>query len=525
MYNNNIINDNFNSIITLSVFSFLKTGNFMYDSLIYSIIVTSIGYFLNKLYSFKFTRGFNRLSSHLLLDLFYKKNSFVFEGKVCFQTVCFVSTISETSLFSDNFKAIWNYIIKNIENNNSIYEIKEIPANPKLKNVYKNNTSSYLYMVTQEASFILDNNIYAKTNITHDENQDDKEKIHTKTDKIKITIYSYVYSMNYLKQYIDNITSNYLETIQNYRLNKRFIYSLCKTKIDTDNETNLDCWKEDIFETSRSFKNIFFDGKSKLIEKIDFFLNNREWYYDKGIPYTLGIGLHGPPGTGKTSFIKALATYTNRHIVSFSLKVVKTKYQLEQFFFENTYNSDNEKGSITFDKKIVVIEDIDCIGDIILDRNKTNNNTKKSKNNFDTKDSNVISDVITAMSEISKTEGCENSFLKNIDPPITLDDILNLWDGIRETPGRILIITSNHYNKLDTALIRPGRIDISHELGNASHNTICEMFYHFFKTNIDKSNLKKIKEYFYSPADLTNIYISTRKEKDFIERLLMNKRP
>ena len=40
---------------------------------------------------------------------------------------------------------------------------------------------------------------------------------------------------------------------------------------------------------------------------------------------------------------------------------------------------------------------------------------------------------------------------------------LNLWDGIRETPGRIIVITSNHYDQLDPALIRPGRIDMTYE--------------------------------------------------------------
>ena len=43
-----------------------------------------------------------------------------------------------------------------------------------------------------------------------------------------------------------------------------------------------------------------------------------------------------------------------------------------------------------------------------------------------------------------------------------------MWDGIRETPGRILIITSNHYNKLDPALTRPGRIDIELEMSKLS---------------------------------------------------------
>ena len=51
-----------------------------------------------------------------------------------------------------------------------------------------------------------------------------------------------------------------------------------------------------------------------------------------------------------------------------SLKLIKTKRQLEQFFFENTYNDKNERNSISFDKKIIVFEDIDCMSDIVKDR-------------------------------------------------------------------------------------------------------------------------------------------------------------
>jgi ATP-dependent 26S proteasome regulatory subunit len=107
---------------------------------------------------------------------------------------------------------------------------------------------------------------------------------------------------------------------------------------------------------------------------------------------------------------------------------------------------------------------------------------------------------------------------------ITLDDILNLWNGICETPGRILVISSNHYDKLDPALIRPGRIDITHELRNASHKIIDEIYFHLFGNKIDQIKLKKIKEYFYSPAELINMYVTNKSEKKFMERLLQNKK-
>jgi len=74
------------------------------------------------------------------------------------------------------------------------------------------------------------------------------------------------------------------------------------------------------------------------------------------------------------------------------------------------------------------------------------------------------------------------------------------------------------------ALVRPGRIDITHELSNASHNTISEIYLHLFGNKIDKTKLEKITENFYSPAELINIYVSNKNENDFMNRLLKNKK-
>jgi SpoVK/Ycf46/Vps4 family AAA+-type ATPase len=111
------------------------------------------------------------------------------------------------------------------------------------------------------------------------------------------------------------------------------------------------------------------------------------------------------------------------------------------------------------------------------------------------------------------------------DDPITLDDILNLWDGIRETPGRILVITSNHYKNLDSALKRSGRIDIELNLSYASHGVISQMYTHFFKQKIDIKKLQKVKPYFYTPSEITNIYRKTKQDENaFLKRLLENKK-
>jgi chaperone BCS1 len=408
-------------------------------------------------------------------------------------------------------------IISNIKINNSIFEIKEFITTRK----WDGNTESDLFIVTQRPRFLYnkDLQIYVNTYIDNGNLTDGKNDSKAQIEKITITLYSYKSSIDTIQTHVEKIKNEYLNNIEKSRVNKRYIYSLISSK---EPEQNYDCWKEYEFETTRTFDNMFFEGKKDILNKVDFFLNNKQWYYDNGIPYSLGIGLHGPPGTGKTSFFKSLARMTGRHIVVISLKLIKTKNQLEQYFYEDTYNDNNKLGSIGFSNKIIIFEDIDCMGDIVWNREKRDVKEKETKQ----KDSN--NEIVSVLQKLVDKEDSTTSCLIKPsveDAPITLDDILNVFDGLKETPGRIIGISSNYYDKLDQALIRPGRIDITINLYNATREIIAEMFSNYYKEKMSPAKVKKIKDRFYSPAEIINCYVLNKDDpENFISRLIQNKK-
>jgi hypothetical protein len=225
------------------------------------------------------------------------------------------------------------------------------------------------------------------------------------------------------------------------------------------------------FHTAKSFTNVYGDHVAELRDRLDLFVHHPEWYAARGIPHSLGILLHGIPGAGKTSTIKAIARDTTRHIFNLSLRSFTTQKQLTSLFYNETVTVTGPDGQpqtyrIPLNRRLYVIEDIDCLSDVVLDRQS-----------------------------FPRPEPTNGDLL-------TLSFLLNLLDGVLETPGRILVITTNYPDRLDPALIRPGRIDVRIDFGKAPRAMILEMVNHFYDALLTTDDIPATLDGILTPAEV-----------------------
>ncbi|KAK5169807.1 Complex III assembly protein translocase and chaperone [Saxophila tyrrhenica] len=167
----------------------------------------------------------------------------------------------------------------------------------------------------------------------------------------------------------------------------------------------------------------------KILGDVREFLDARTWYLDRGIPYRRGYLLHGPPGTGKTSFVQALAGRLDFNIAMLSLSQRGLTDDLLNHLLLNIPP-----------RTIVLLEDADAA---------FSNRKQRDADGY---------------------SGAN----------VTYSGLLNALDGVASAEERIIFMTTNHIDRLDDALIRPGRVDMTVHLGNATEWQMEQLWDRFY---------------------------------------------
>jgi chaperone BCS1 len=256
----------------------------------------------------------------------------------------------------------------------------------------------------------------------------------------------------------------------------------------------------------KTFETLFFPEKASLLAMVAAFQNKTGRYAIPGYPHKLGLLLHGEPGTGKTSLIKALSALTGRHIVQVQLGRIKTNQQLVDIMFETCFKVRGEDMAVRLQTKdvIFVFEDVDACSGLVKKRARARVSPASpasidsgSSVDIDADDEPtheeddetlleagagagasmaVAADVIGALlSELGGKQGAAaatgtgagaasawtklGSSAAPDSDKLNLAGLLNVLDGALEAENRLLVVTTNHPEHLDSAILRPGRVD------------------------------------------------------------------
>ncbi|XP_059279072.1 protein HYPER-SENSITIVITY-RELATED 4-like [Lycium ferocissimum] len=188
-------------------------------------------------------------------------------------------------------------------------------------------------------------------------------------------------------------------------------------RLHTVDYNGTDYWSSVVLNHPATFNTMAMEPEMKkdLIEDLDMFVSRKDYYRRVGKAWKRGYLLYGPPGTGKSSLVAAMANYLKFDVYDLDLREVQCNSDLRRLLIGSANHS------------ILVIEDIDC--NVGLQNRENENETTE-------------------------------------DDKITLSGLLNFIDGLWSSCGdeRIIVFTTNHKDRLDPALLRPGRMDVHIEM-------------------------------------------------------------
>ena len=218
------------------------------------------------------------------------------------------------------------------------------------------------------------------------------------------------------------------------------------------------------------------DKKDALVHDVQRFLSRGSWYARRGIPYRRGYLLHGAPGSGKTSFITALAGSLDFNICLLNLaERGMTDDRLTHLL------SNAPEGSI------LLLEDVDA-------------------------------------AFRGRNPDAPERHAEGYQPNVTFSGLLNALDGVASGESRIIFMTTNHLERLDPALIRPGRVDMIVELGDAAPEQVRELLVRFYHADrLEERVASARREHGYDPREFevaTPTGVAPDAQADYYQRAL-----
>ena len=219
-----------------------------------------------------------------------------------------------------------------------------------------------------------------------------------------------------------------------------------------------------------TFDNYVSRHKPFIIKKLNAFLNGN-LYTNPYIENNLGFMLHGIPGVGKTYLISAIANYLNRSIYNVNFTKIKSKKT-----FMDIMNPEKAK------LYVYSFDEFDYLLLELLDNEKQDNNSTDLRLKIQ-----VLSSQINSCNDKEAVKPLVEELKKLMengnDDKLTISFLLGNLSGLASINDRVIVATTNNLDKIPVALLRPGRFDISLNLGRFYSTEIKELLTNLYKNN------------------------------------------
>ena len=453
------------------------------------------------------------------------------------------STTVKTT-YSDNFHAINYYILNhNMKDIDSLYEIINMSENKygvdtDLKYVFipVSNTSKKIRICENPEIFF--ENIMEQQNNSENTNSDKNS-----TNKQNLSKYSkdFTYRLSVNGQNNIHIINDFIakckiDYIKSKKITRQMIYEYVSTSVDESENREMK-FNHFVFKSNKWLdRNVFFENKAQFLENI------RKFPYRKDINDTDPVGiikkssveleyeylgksfkniilLHGPPGCGKTSIIKGILNETKRHGIIVQWSRIKTCADFSALF--RCLKIDGEKYSSG--ELCYIFEDFDANKMDLLKKRKNLSTVSSISNDSDDSDESV--EILGKNSKNKDIIDVKKLMMSMpINDELTLDYVLNMFDGVMELYNAIIIFTTNlKIDNFDSALIRPGRIDTILEMKECNWNTIMDMLQHYYRLTddemIDKYEEENNMDIMVRPCEIESICMKCKNIDEAIREI------